>query len=228
MNHHFTLPKDGTKYQFLAGDYFVEVHASVVGKPGTVLLSRIKLHLTEVHAKALGEEDVPVFFDWGADSSAYHAHIDRDRSPLPPLDFKPDEILLFDIGPPDRSLVRRYGAEWVLDFSIRAVNRGPFPVTLRSVDLGWYVNFLDPESLAIGPRADVRSTKEVQAEYTRIPPGQIATYPVRIGALQLGDAPSHSARIGLDISYTVAADHWEGPRKGSCSAVWIGPIHYLG
>jgi hypothetical protein len=83
-NHHFLLPKDGTDFRWLQGDYEVAVYASLVGRRRPRLLSRICLKLTEQQATAMEGARAGVFFDWGPDSANYHAHLD-DRPKLPAL-----------------------------------------------------------------------------------------------------------------------------------------------
>jgi hypothetical protein len=78
-NHHFTLPSDGTRFEFLPGDYRVEVYASLVGKT-PLLLYATNLTLAEQAASQLKNTDCGVFFDWGPDSGRYHAHV-RKRPP---------------------------------------------------------------------------------------------------------------------------------------------------
>jgi hypothetical protein len=75
-NHHFLTPKDGTTYNFLAGDYEIEVYASLIGLKSPILLSTINLFLGNNEAIALKNDDVGIFFNWGPDSKKYHASID--------------------------------------------------------------------------------------------------------------------------------------------------------
>lgn len=43
LNHHFVLPKDGSRFDFLPGDYVIEVFASLVNSRTPLLLARIPL-----------------------------------------------------------------------------------------------------------------------------------------------------------------------------------------
>lgn len=76
-NHHFLLPHDGTHFEFLAGDYIVEVYATLVGQKKSLMLANIRLSLTESYATILKTKDVGVYFDWGPDSARYYASIDE-------------------------------------------------------------------------------------------------------------------------------------------------------
>jgi hypothetical protein len=81
-NHHFLLPRDGTTYEFLAGEYAVEIYASLVNSRNALLLSRLKLLLTQEHSTAIRNKvNAGIYFDWGPDSMSYHASID-ERSVL--------------------------------------------------------------------------------------------------------------------------------------------------
>jgi len=85
-NHHFLLPKDGTGYEFLPGDYSFEVYANLLHSKAS-LLSRFNLSLTEPQSEAIRKKGAGVFFDWGPDSGKYHAHVDdrSDKTPNVPL-----------------------------------------------------------------------------------------------------------------------------------------------
>jgi hypothetical protein len=77
-NHHFVLPKDGTHFIFLPGEYIVEVHAMLVNSHQPLLMSKTHLHLSQEQAAAIANGS-GVYFDWGPDSKSYHAHIDSPR-----------------------------------------------------------------------------------------------------------------------------------------------------
>ena len=81
-NHHFLLPKDGTQFKFLPGEYIVETHASLLGKRDSLLLNTMHLALTEQQALIMDSKGAGVFFDWGPDSRRYHSHLD-ERPKLP-------------------------------------------------------------------------------------------------------------------------------------------------
>lgn len=80
-NHHFLLPADGTKFDFLLGEYKVEVYASLVGVKQPLLLYVTGLTVTEQTAKQLQERENSVYFDWGPDSGRYHAHVRKHPNP---------------------------------------------------------------------------------------------------------------------------------------------------
>lgn len=76
-NHHFLLPADGTDFRLLAGDYVLRVFAKKVSGPHAEQLAAINLRVSEAQAHELQEKDAGIYFDWGPDQHAYHAHIER-------------------------------------------------------------------------------------------------------------------------------------------------------
>lgn len=85
-NHHFLLPDDGTTYQFLAGSYQLEVSATLVGERRPCLLSTVGLSVSNIIADQLRTPEAGVYFDWGPDSGAYHAHTEmKPQSPILPF-----------------------------------------------------------------------------------------------------------------------------------------------
>jgi hypothetical protein len=95
-NHHFLLPKNGTQFHFLPGDYVLEIHAALVHqKP--VSLQQIRLHLSDEQAAALEEKHAAVYFDCGPDAGSYHAHVNR-KPPEPAID-DPNLLALLHLPP---------------------------------------------------------------------------------------------------------------------------------
>lgn len=77
-NHHFVLPKDGTRFVFLPGEYVVEVWGNLVNFPRSLLLSKTHLQLSPEQSAAIAD-GCGVYFDWGPDSKSYHGHIDSRK-----------------------------------------------------------------------------------------------------------------------------------------------------
>ncbi len=73
LNHHF-LPPEGTKVEFLAGEYVVETCASLVGKATSLILNKVVLTVDSQQADSIKAGD-GLFFDWGPDSRRYHPHV---------------------------------------------------------------------------------------------------------------------------------------------------------
>lgn len=75
-NHHFLLPKDGTPFEFLAGEYRLEIYATLVSKKQSVLLHQTQVTLTSADASAMKIRGAGTYFDWGPDSGKYHPYVD--------------------------------------------------------------------------------------------------------------------------------------------------------
>ncbi len=82
LDHHFLLPSDGSRFEFIAGDYSVEVFAKLVGKSRPLLLSTVSAHLSANVAEEATENGGGVFFDWGPDRGSYYA----STRPIPVTD----------------------------------------------------------------------------------------------------------------------------------------------
>jgi hypothetical protein len=75
FNHHFLPPKDPASFQFLAGEYVIEVYARIVNRSSAVLLSTVKLSLSPEEATALRDPTQGVLFTWGPDSQRYRGQV---------------------------------------------------------------------------------------------------------------------------------------------------------
>ncbi|AWX46225.1 hypothetical protein HME9304_03257 [Flagellimonas maritima] len=74
-NHDFLMPKDGTHYNFLAGDYLVQVFVeSVDGKPKKVFEQG--LTITKDQAEAMKSKNLGLYFDWAPSSQQYVSRVD--------------------------------------------------------------------------------------------------------------------------------------------------------
>ena len=84
-NHHFLLPEDGAGFRLMSGQYTLRVYAKRVSDREPRELARLSLVISESHAKELEKDDSGIYFDWGPDQQAYHAHVEiRKPRPLPP------------------------------------------------------------------------------------------------------------------------------------------------
>lgn len=83
-NHHFLLPEDGADFKLLPGQYTVRVFAKRVSDHESRQLALVKLSISESQAKELENDNAGIYFDWGPDQQAYHAHVEiRKRNPNP-------------------------------------------------------------------------------------------------------------------------------------------------
>jgi hypothetical protein len=75
-NHHFLLPKDGSDFRFLAGDYIIRVFAKLVERKSPEQLAEVQLHISEQQAHELVQPMTGIYFDWSPDQQRYHSHIE--------------------------------------------------------------------------------------------------------------------------------------------------------
>jgi hypothetical protein len=73
--HHFLLRDDQTPFEFLPGEYAIEVYASILRQKSPLLLYRIQLSLSEQLATAIVNKEAGVIFNWGPESGQYLAHL---------------------------------------------------------------------------------------------------------------------------------------------------------
>jgi hypothetical protein len=75
FNHHFLPSKDAPPYGFFAGEYTIELHAAILNRRAPVLLSTVKLSLSEEQATALTDPVMGVLFTWNPDSRSYLGNV---------------------------------------------------------------------------------------------------------------------------------------------------------
>jgi hypothetical protein len=81
-NHHFLLPEDGTRFEFLPGTYEIGVYATLAGGRSTLRLFHDRLEVTPELSTGLKEPRHGLYFDWGADSGRYHPHVRKSPEKL--------------------------------------------------------------------------------------------------------------------------------------------------
>jgi hypothetical protein len=74
-NHHFLLPKDGTNYDFLTGDYIVQVFVETVHDRPRKIFEQ-KLFLNKTQEEEMKDKKVGAYFDWAPNTQNYHSHVD--------------------------------------------------------------------------------------------------------------------------------------------------------
>lgn len=86
-NHHFLTPNDIRGFDFLAGDYELDIFGKVIGRNSTLLLSTIRLSIEAHEAEELRKSDHGIYFDWGPDAGRYQKKTEKRRSKaLDPLE----------------------------------------------------------------------------------------------------------------------------------------------
>lgn len=78
-NHHFLLPENIARFDFVVGDYLLRVFAKTVGERTPRLMFSQTLAVTPEIEEGLAEF-AGVYFDWSADVAAYTPHLEH---PLP-------------------------------------------------------------------------------------------------------------------------------------------------
>jgi hypothetical protein len=73
-NHHFLLPKDGSNFSFLAGEYLLEVYVEVVNESPRKVFEQ-RLQLTKPQEIEMQSKSAGVFFDWAPNTQDYFSHI---------------------------------------------------------------------------------------------------------------------------------------------------------
>lgn len=76
-NYHFLVPENGVAYEFLPGEYVIDIYATLVGDNRAILLKDMHLALSELHVATLKEKRTGISFEWGPDSKKYHAQVDE-------------------------------------------------------------------------------------------------------------------------------------------------------
>jgi len=83
-NHHFLLPEDGADFRLLPGQYTIRIYAKRVSDSKPRQLMQVMLQISDAHALELQNEHAGIYFDWGPDQQAYHAHVEiRKPTPIP-------------------------------------------------------------------------------------------------------------------------------------------------
>lgn len=75
-NHHFLLPKSNSNFNFIEGDYDLEIYVEVVDRKPKKIYKQ-KLHLTKDQSDEINKNSAGVYFDWTPNMQTYQSHIDR-------------------------------------------------------------------------------------------------------------------------------------------------------
>jgi len=74
-NHHFLLPKDGVAYEFLSGEYILQIYVEQVDEKIKLIFDQ-KLFLSENQQKEMATANAGTYFDWAPNTQNYFSHID--------------------------------------------------------------------------------------------------------------------------------------------------------
>jgi hypothetical protein len=74
-NHHFLPPRSAMSFAFLAGAYTIQVYARILNRRAPVLLSTVKLSLSDELAATLLDRAKGALFTWSPDSKGYRGDV---------------------------------------------------------------------------------------------------------------------------------------------------------
>ena len=72
-NHHFAMPKDGADYEFLAGEYLLQVYVELIGE-GPHKVFEQKLSLTKTQEEEM--KKIGIHFNWAPNTQNYASYVD--------------------------------------------------------------------------------------------------------------------------------------------------------
>jgi hypothetical protein len=71
-NHHFNPSKHDDGFEYLAGDYLIQVFANLAGSHAPHMLYQATVTLTNEHSQALKYPEHEIHFEWRPDAKVYH------------------------------------------------------------------------------------------------------------------------------------------------------------
>ena len=77
ISHAFFLPRDGSEFHFLPGDYEVKIFAKLVNQKKVKRLSAISLSISNEQSEKLETEGAELHFDWGPGQANYYSHLEK-------------------------------------------------------------------------------------------------------------------------------------------------------
>ena len=212
LNHHFCLPKDGSTYPFLAGEYALDVFATLVGSDQPVRLDTIKLLLTPAHSEATKSGRSAVYFDWGADQAAYHAHVEV----RPPSNssiaraWGPREAIKIEVVSTDQIAVTLEDHETRADFFIRVLNCSPSPVRVSSITYTVTVMMKDG--------AELTRSRDLADEFQLLESAKDQQHRLQVALLPIATTSGQEvARIEVRGEF-MAVGEWDGAKKAGFSS----------
>jgi hypothetical protein len=81
-NHHFLIPKDGTKYIFTEGEYLIQVFVETVDENPRMIFKQ-KLFLNNNQQEEMENKGAGIYFDWAPNTQNYYSHVDTGPKSSP-------------------------------------------------------------------------------------------------------------------------------------------------
>jgi hypothetical protein len=79
-NHHFLISKTDKPFQFISGQYRLDVYAHLLGDLSRTLLFSQSLDVSLEESEALGDNDAGLYFDWSPRDRRYISHPDQEHA----------------------------------------------------------------------------------------------------------------------------------------------------
>jgi hypothetical protein len=76
-NHHFLMPRGGASFEYLPGNYKLEVYASILNVTVPKKLFFVNLEICESNALKMKEGKSGLYFDWGPESNRYYPYLHK-------------------------------------------------------------------------------------------------------------------------------------------------------
>lgn len=77
-NHHFLISKSTDPFQFIPGEYRLDVYAHLLGDRHRRLLFSQALNVSEDNSETIGHNDAGLYFDWSPQEMQYRDHLDQE------------------------------------------------------------------------------------------------------------------------------------------------------
>jgi hypothetical protein len=77
-NHHFLISKNTEPFNFIEGQYRLDVYAHLLGDRNRSLLFSQSLNVSAEEADAIGQNDAGLYFDWSPHETQYLTHLDQE------------------------------------------------------------------------------------------------------------------------------------------------------
>ena len=77
-NHHFLISKNTEPFDFIEGQYRLDVYAHLLGDHNRILLFSQMLKVSPEESDAIGHNDAGLYFDWSPHDRRYLTHLDQE------------------------------------------------------------------------------------------------------------------------------------------------------
>lgn len=85
VDHHFLVSSDAEDFEFLEGNYKLDVYAKLLGEQKKTRLFSEELQIMSHYSEGIRSAQAGLYFDWGPAASRYLSHLEQ-RPPSPDAD----------------------------------------------------------------------------------------------------------------------------------------------